>query len=366
MNQTDNPTPLLSSAQMAVRRGRHDEARRLFKAALRHDPTNADALLGLVYVAEDGQAGLHYLAQLLDAHPHHPQAQVAIRWARRRAPTSPPSPPTPRPRVPSSYPRRTVYGRAALILLLGLAAIWLLSQPAAESAPSDAPGMPLSASAPSHTPRPFTEIIRVAIPRFTPTASPIPTPTPDHAWVPVLGQPQSRNLSCESRSAADLASHWGQALDELDFLTALGQSDNPHQGFLGDVDMPPGSMPPDGYGVYAEPVAAVLRQYNLDARAVYDLGLERLKSELLAGRPVLVWATYEMAANTPREWVSSDGQSSTVVPFMHTFLAIGFDAQGLFLLDAYDATTQQYPYDVFMQVWNLFDQMAVVVSGTLP
>jgi hypothetical protein len=54
---------------------------------------------------------------------------------------------------------------------------------------------------------------------------------------------------------------------------------------LGDADMPPGSMPPDGYGVYAEPVAAVLRDYGLDARAVYDLGLERLKSELLAGRP---------------------------------------------------------------------------------
>jgi uncharacterized protein YvpB len=362
----NSPTHLLQSAQMAVRRGRQDQARRLFKAVLRHDPTNADALLGLVYVAEDGQAGLHYLAQLLDAHPHHPQAQVAIRWARRQAPTCPPPPPPTPPRAPLRYSRRTLYGLAVLILILGLAALWLLNQPAAESAPSGDLGTPAPSSVPSRTPRPFTEIIRVAIPRFTPTASPVPTPTPDHAWVPVLGQPQSRNLSCESRSAADLASHWGQALDELDFLAALGQSDNPHKGFLGDVDMPPGSMPPDGYGVYAEPVAAVLRQYDLDARAVYDLGLERLKTELLAGRPVMVWATYGMAANTPREWISSDGQSSTVVPFMHTFLVVGFDAQGLFLLDAYDATTQQYPYDVFVQVWDLFDQMAVVVSGTLP
>jgi uncharacterized protein YvpB len=153
---------------------------------------------------------------------------------------------------------------------------------------------------------------------------------------------------------------------ELEFLNALGQSDNPHQGFVGDVDMPPGSLPPYGYGVYAEPVAATLRSYGLDARPVYYLGLDGLRAELLAGRPVLIWATYLMTLYEPREWLSSDGQSSTVVPFMHTFLVTGFDQEGVFVLDAYDATVQYYADAVFLNVWNLFDQMAVLVNGPLP
>jgi len=182
----------------------------------------------------------------------------------------------------------------------------------------------------------------------------------------VVGQLQTRNLSCESRSATDLARYWDVAVGELEFLNALGQSDNPHQGFVGDVDMLPGSLPPYGYGVYAEPVAAILRSYGLDARSVYYLGLDGLRAELLAGRPVLIWATYQMTLYEPREWVSGDGQSSTVVPFMHTFLATGFDQQGIFVLDAYDATVQYYADAVFLNVWNLFDQMAVLVNGPLP
>jgi uncharacterized protein YvpB len=183
--------------------------------------------------------------------------------------------------------------------------------------------------------------------------------------VPVVGRRQAYNLSCESRSAADLAGYWGITIDELEFLTLLGRSDNPHRGFVGDVDMPPGSLPPYGYGVYAEPVAATLRDYGLDARPVYDLGLDGIRAELLSGRPVLVWATYGMELYEPQEWTSSDGQISTVVPFMHTFLVTGYDERGLFVLDAYSATVHHYAADVFLQVWNHFDQMAVVVAGPL-
>jgi uncharacterized protein YvpB len=162
-----------------------------------------------------------------------------------------------------------------------------------------------------------------------------------------------------------LAGYWGVSIGELDFLDLLGLSDNPHVGFVGDVTMPPGSMPPYGYGVYAEPVASALEAYGLDASPVYDLGLETLKAELVAGRPVMVWATYGMQLFNPREWTSRDGRVSTVVPFMHTFVVIGFDETYVVVLDAYDATIQRYPHDTFLQAWSLFDQMAVTVSGPL-
>lgn len=370
----DTVSLLIEQAQGASRQYKDDEARRLLKAALRHDPNNAEALLWLVYLAEDGRASLENLTRLLDSHPQHPHARRAIRWARRRAPTS-----RPIDLLPSG--QKTV-GRlphhvgaflavVALVILIGLGWLWVSGQPPAALVEARAPQSVLFSLSPTPTARPLMEIVQIVIPLFTPTPVPSPTPEPtsipasSSAWISVAGHPQTYNLSCESRSAADLAGYWGVDVDELSFLAALGSSDNPHEGFVGDVTVPPGSLPPYGYGVYAEPVAAAMRNYGLDARTVYALGLDGLKLELLAGRPVLVWGTYGMESFEPIEWTSSDGRVSTVVPFMHTFLATGFDEQGIFVLDALDATVQHYPFEAFLHVWGLFDQMAVITSGTL-
>jgi uncharacterized protein YvpB len=334
---------------------------------LRRDPRNDQALLGLLYLAQDGQASLDYLAQFLKLHPHHPQARAAIQWTRQRVPTSHPAPP-----VAARRPRRRDFRLALAALLAALLGILGLTWRRSQSQPvALTPAHLPPAPTPSST-QPYKQSVQLSIPLFTPTPAPtLPpamtlTPLPDSALVPVVGQTQTRNLSCESRSATDLARYWNVKMGELEFLDALGQSDNPHRGFVGDVDMPPGSLPPYGYGVYAEPVSRVLRSYGLDARPVYDLGLDGLRAELLAGRPVLIWATYLMALYEPREWLSSDGQSSTVVPFMHTFLVTGFDPLGVFVLDAYDATVQYYSNAAFLDAWDLFDQMAVLVNGPLP
>jgi len=366
---------LLGQVENAVRHGRAAAARRLLHEILRHDPTHADALLWMIYVAEDGPGGLLYLARLLDTHPRHPQAKQAIRWIRRRLPNSGWVTAQKTLAIPHSPPFRArilVYGLATLTVLAAIGIAWVISQPPARSIHANAAPAAPSSVTPTPNPQQLWQVVRVSIPLFTlapmptPTHPPTPTPTPSRAMVPLLGQPQTYNMSCESRSAVDLAAHWGIEIDETDFFNALGYSDNPHQGFVGDVDAPPGSLPPYGYGVYAEPVAATLRSFGLGAQAVYDLGMEGLKAELLAGRPVLVWATYGMARYEPQEWVSQDGQSSTVVPFMHTFLATGYDEKGLFVLDAYDATTQHYAFDTFLEVWNVFNQMAVVAAGPLP
>jgi hypothetical protein len=67
----------------------------------------------------------------------------------------------------------------------------------------------------------------------------------------------------------------------------------------------------------------------------------------------------------PIEWTSRDGRTSTVVPFMHTFLVIGFDTETLTVLDAYDATVQRYPFDTFLRSWSQFDQMSLIITGAL-
>jgi uncharacterized protein YvpB len=181
----------------------------------------------------------------------------------------------------------------------------------------------------------------------------------------VVGHPQQRNLSCESRSATDLAAYWGADFTEDAFFRRLPKSDNPHRGFVGDVDMPPGSMPPVGYGVYAGPIAATLRSFGLDAEAQQAMDLNALKQELAAQRPVIIWATYDMQLPGTETWVSSDGETSTIVRWQHTFIVVGYDDSGLTLVDAYDGGTKLFSYQAFVPAWDQLDHMAVTVAGPL-
>ncbi len=189
---------------------------------------------------------------------------------------------------------------------------------------------------------------------------------PESAYVPgVVGYRQERPLSCEARSAVDLAAFWGVAVSEEDFFATLPRSDNPHSGFVGDVDDPPGSLPPGGYGVYAGPVATALRRYGLDAHAHRWFGLDPLKEELAAGRPVIIWATYRMLQPEIASWTAADGTVSIVVQWEHTFIAVGYDADGLYLIDAYDGRTHYYRFSRFLPAWMQLNEMAVTVSGRL-
>jgi uncharacterized protein YvpB len=181
----------------------------------------------------------------------------------------------------------------------------------------------------------------------------------------VVGHPQEHNLSCESRSATDVAAFWGAGFAEDDFFRRLPKSDNPHRGFLGDVDLPAGSMPPVGYGVYVEPVAATLRSFGLDARARRGWNLDGLKAELAAGCPGVVWATYDMQLPGVETWVSSDGATSEVVKWQHTFIAVGYDEGGVTLVDAYDGETKAFSYEAFTPAWDQLGRMAVTVEGVL-
>jgi uncharacterized protein YvpB len=185
----------------------------------------------------------------------------------------------------------------------------------------------------------------------------------------MVGYPQEHNLSCESRSAIDVAAFWGVTITEDDYFRRLPKSDNPHRGFLGDVDQPAGTMPPYGYGVYAGPVAANLRSFGLNAVAHRDYTLYELKAEIAAGRPVVIWSTYDMQLPGVQEWTSSDGETSFIVRWQHTFVAVGYedtaDGGRIYLLDAYDAATKQFTYAAFDTAWAQMERLAVTVHGPL-
>jgi uncharacterized protein YvpB len=127
-------------------------------------------------------------------------------------------------------------------------------------------------------------------------------------------------------------------------------------------------MPPVGYGVYAGPIAANLRSFGLDAQAHLGWDLDSLKAELAAGRPVVIWATYDMQLPGVQTWTSSDGISSVVVMWQHTFVAVGYDdtpdgGGGIHLVDAYDGVTKYYSYAAFVPAWDQLGRQAVTVAN---
>lgn len=199
-----------------------------------------------------------------------------------------------------------------------------------------------------------------------PAAVPLNEELPDVFFIQdISGRGQTFSLSCESRSATDLARFWGVGFEETDFFTSLPASDNPEQGFVGNVHGVWGQIPPKSYGVHARPVAAALRRFGLNARAQYGMTLEELKFEIASGRPVILWVVGHVWKGTPVIYTAEDGSEVTVARYEHTMLAYGYDKAGIYLIDAGNGTKRNYSYKKFMASWDVLGNMAVTATGLL-
>ncbi len=183
---------------------------------------------------------------------------------------------------------------------------------------------------------------------------------PERAYLSgVTGHPQSANLSCESRSAADWAAYWGVTISEWEFQLALPSSDNPDEGFVGSPNDPVGGIPPSSYGVHAGPVADSLQDYGFEANAEHDITWDDLRYEIAAGRPVIVWVIGLVWPGTPIAYTDSDGDETIVAHFEHTMILIGYDEDSAHLVDAYTGWTETYPLESFLASWDVLGNMAV-------
>ena len=85
----------------------------------------------------------------------------------------------------------------------------------------------------------------------------------------ISGHVQTYELGCEASAAVDWAGYYDVLIYESTFQFGLPLSDNPELGFVGNVTTDGwGQIPPDAYGVHAEPIAELLREYGLPAQAV--------------------------------------------------------------------------------------------------
>ncbi len=193
----------------------------------------------------------------------------------------------------------------------------------------------------------------------TPTPVPPPPPAPAQAQIfGVTGKGQALPLDCESRSAVDWAAYFGYHIGELAFYSQLPHSDNPDKGFVGNVNGTWGQIPPNPYGVHAEPVAALLRQYGVPAYAHRPLSWEHLKAEIAAGRPVFVWIVGSVNNGIPVYYTPSDGLSTIVASYEHTVVVTGYSDSKVYYLNGdtiYTRTVEQ-----FLDSWSALGNMAII------
>lgn len=176
---------------------------------------------------------------------------------------------------------------------------------------------------------------------------------------------QTRQLNCEFQSARDLASYYGIELtwEQLFMRVGFDSNGDPYKGVVGrSFDDPPGNLYPDGYGVYADPVARGLSELGVPARAFRNVDQTWLRNEINAGRPVIVWATAGMRLSERTGWYTRDHSKWVdAVRGEHTYIVVGYDASGIYVNDPLIGQRSYYSWQAFLDSWMLLDFMAISV-----
>jgi uncharacterized protein YvpB len=195
---------------------------------------------------------------------------------------------------------------------------------------------------------------------------PTPTPAPEPEAIPpkarinnISSLPQAYPLDCESRVAVDWAAYFGYHISETTFFNDLPHSDNPDAGFVGNVFGLWGQIPPNSYGVHAEPVAALLRAYGVPAFAHRPLSWDDLRWEISQGEPVYVWTIGNSSTNQiPVYYTPNDGNTTIVAHYEHTVMVIGYNETSVTILDNGEVYTR--PIQQFLSSWSALDNMAIL------
>jgi len=207
-----------------------------------------------------------------------------------------------------------------------------------------------------------------------PTEKPQPAPTavpeskPEITELPltasvsgIYGSPMLYTLDCESQSAVDFARFFGVSIDERDFISRLPYSDDPEEGFVGAINGPMGQLPPSDYGIHAKPIAKLLRDYGVNAKAVRGWNLDKIKNEIASGRPVIAWIVNMPFEIDSQEYTASNGNTTRVARFEHTWIIIGYNMNGFTVVDS--EWTYNVKTSTFQQRWDALGNQAIVYRG---
>jgi uncharacterized protein YvpB len=112
--------------------------------------------------------------------------------------------------------------------------------------------------------------------------------------------------------------------------------------------------------VHAEPVAALLRDYGLPAEAHRPLSWDDLRSEIAAGRPVIVWIVGSVGNGAPEYYTSSDEHLTVVARYEHTVVVTGYSPDAVYFLNG--ANIQTRTVRQFLDSWSVMRNMAITAQ----
>ncbi len=191
----------------------------------------------------------------------------------------------------------------------------------------------------------------------SPTSPPVDLPSSAQIK-DITGKDQALPLDCESRSAVDWANYFGTQINEIEFFNRLPESDDPDTGFVGNVYGDWGQIPPNDYGVHAQPVAKLLNKYGVDAYARRPLSWDQLRAEIAAKRPVIVWVIGSASMNEkPIYYTASNQHRSIVAHYEHTVIVVGYSSTSVTILDG--DTRINRALSQFLSSWSALDNMAI-------
>jgi uncharacterized protein YvpB len=166
------------------------------------------------------------------------------------------------------------------------------------------------------------------------------------------------SLSCEYAAAAAVTLYYGNVVSQREFIAEIPKSPNPHLGFRGDINGEFGGL--TNYGVYAEALVPVLEAHGYNAVVFYG-GVSRLKSNIGAGAPVVVWITVGKNIDRPVYSKSYNGETFKLVPGEHAMVAYGYDEGGVHLMDVGNGGFYYTDWSSFVRRWSYFDEMSLVI-----
>jgi uncharacterized protein YvpB len=175
---------------------------------------------------------------------------------------------------------------------------------------------------------------------------------------PVVAQAWA--LSCEYAAASAATAYYGGTISQGTFLTAIGHDENPHKGFRGSIYAAWGGT--KNYGVYAEPIAAVLRQHGFSHSYVFYGGASTLRGEIAAGHPVITWISGTWGPSSRTVLQDAAGDSYSLIPYEHAVTAYGYDDAGVWVMDPGVAEKYHVSWAKFLSGWNAIDGMTLVVA----
>lgn len=215
------------------------------------------------------------------------------------------------------------------------------------------------------TPLPAATIIPETTPSADMPSTSLPNPEvapaypESHYIINISGHVQTYELGCEASAAVDWAKFFNVDIYEYTFQTSLPLSDNPDYGFVGEVTTDAwGQIPPYAYGVHAEPVADLLVEFGLHARAVRDYSLDEVKQKLSEDKPIIAWVIGNMVYSETVEYVDSQGRSTLVAPYEHVVNLTGYNQTHLRYMN--NGRFYDTPVEVFLNSWGVLGNMAVI------